>query len=121
MRSYRRRTLRYQNEQQRIEGWLHSAVNAARTDYALGLEVIRLQRLVKGYGDTHARGLRNFGSILAMVPRLIESGEAPRLLAELHDAALADDEGIALSRAIRRLERQTGLPIGAPVIVHIKE
>jgi indolepyruvate ferredoxin oxidoreductase beta subunit len=121
LRGYRRRTLRYRDEQQRIKAWLQSAVNAARTDYALAVEVIRLQRLVKGYGDTHTRGLRNFSAILAMIPRLIETGEAPRLLAELHEAALKDDEGIALARAIRSQERQTGLAIGAPVIVHAKE
>ncbi len=121
LRGYRRRTYRYSQEQQRIEAWLASAVNAARTDYGLGLEILKLQRLVKGYGETHERGLRNFSTILTLVPRLAEAGEPARRVAELHEAALKDDEGIALGRAIRAQERQTGLPIGAPVIVHAKE
>jgi indolepyruvate ferredoxin oxidoreductase beta subunit len=121
LRRFRPRTLRYRDEQQRIEAWLASAINAARTDYGLGVEIIRLQRLVKGYGETHARGLRNFSTILALIPRLVEAGAAAGRLKALHEAALKDDEGIALGRAIRAQERQTGLAIGGPVIVHAKE
>ncbi|MFN3388615.1 MAG: indolepyruvate oxidoreductase subunit beta family protein [Allosphingosinicella sp.] len=120
LRRYRPRTLRWRDEQARIEGWLESAVNAARTDYALGVEILRLQRLVKGYGDTHARGLRSFALILAAVPQLQGRGDAAALVAELHEAALKDDEGAALGRAMRAIGRRTGIPLAASgrVIIH---
>ncbi|MGZ8310463.1 MAG: indolepyruvate oxidoreductase subunit beta family protein [Allosphingosinicella sp.] len=113
LRRYRPRTLRYRDEQARITGWLETAVNAARADYALGVEVLRLQRLVKGYGDTHARGLHNFGLILANLAQLVGIEEGPAILRDLHEAALKDDEGLALGRAMRSIGRRTGLGLAA--------
>lgn len=100
LRRFRPRTLRYRIEQQRIDGWLESAVNAARMDYELGVEVIRLQRLVKGYGETHSRGWRNFRRIMDELPRLAERGDGAAVLRRLHDAALKDEEGSALHKEV---------------------
>lgn len=111
LRRYRPRSLRYGEEQARIAGWLESAVNAARSDYALGVEVLRLQRLVKGYGDTHARGLHNFALILAALPDLVGREDGPVILRELHEAALKDDDGTALGRTMRALGRRTGVAL----------
>jgi len=113
LRRYRSRTLRWRDEQARMVGWLESAVNAARSDYGLGVEVLRLQRLVKGYGETHARGLRNFALILGLLPQLVGRADGPEVLRELHEAALKDDEGSALGRAIRTFGRRAGLPLAA--------
>lgn len=107
LRGYRPRSLRYGQEQARIAVWLENAVNAARTDYRLGVEVLRLQRLVKGYGDTHARGLANFSLIVGKLPNLVGRLNAAGILAGLHEAALEDDEGTKLRRTLSRLERQT--------------
>lgn len=112
-RRYRPRTLRYRDEQVRIAAWLESAVNAARTDYELGVEVLRLQRLVKGYGDTHVRGRHNFAVILANLPQLVGEEQGPTILRELHDAALRDDEGLALGRAMQSIRWRTSVTIGA--------
>ncbi len=78
-------------EQHRIKGWLVSAVNAARTDYELGVEVLRLQRLVKGYGDTHSRGLRAFAAIMNLLSDLSSRDDAAHWIRALHDAALRED------------------------------
>ena len=59
------------------------------------------QRLVKGYGDTHERGWRNFGVLMGVVGRA-GAALAPATLAELRDAALADEHGLGLAAALRR-------------------
>ena len=100
---WRPHTLRWREEQERIDIWLASAVEFARRDYDLGVETIRLQRLVKGYGETQQRGLRNFDIILAAAGRLLGRREAAATIAQLHEAALADDEGIALAKLLATL------------------
>lgn len=92
LRVLRPSSYRCATEQLRIESWLMSAVNAARTDYDLGVEVLRLQRLVKGYGDTHARGLRTFATIMNLLPALSAHGDASQRVRALHDAALREDD-----------------------------
>lgn len=100
LRRYRTYSLRYAVEQARIEAWLAQALDAARTNPALGVEILRCQRLVKGYGDTHARGLANFAAVARTLPILMGREDAGPTLARLRDAALADDEGRALARAL---------------------
>ena len=100
LRPWRRGTLRYRLEQDRIMGWLASALNASRSDARLAVEIIRCQRLVKGYGDTHARGLHNFATIMRSLPDLVQRPHSPAIVQALREAALKDDEGRALARAI---------------------
>ncbi|HWU01780.1 MAG TPA: indolepyruvate oxidoreductase subunit beta family protein [Novosphingobium sp.] len=64
-RRWRRSTSRYIEEQARIEQWLARAASAAQGDRALATEIIRCQRLIKGYGDTFERGLERFDAIMA--------------------------------------------------------
>lgn len=101
LRGMRRRTLRYQSENARIEQWLAQIEAAARHDPALALEVAQCQRLVKGYGDTHARGLANY---LRLMDAVRQAGQrlAPATLRELREAALADEHGKALQAALAR-------------------
>ena len=115
LRRFRPRSLRFAVEMGRIDAWLASAVNAARTDLALGIEVIRLQRLVRGYSDTHARGLANFAAIMRVLPVLSQRPDGAARLAELHRAALADDEARALGLALAKLvEARTQAMPAAP-------
>ena len=100
LRRWRRGTYRYRLEQERIMGWLASALNAARTDAQLAVEIIRCQRLVKGYGDTHARGLHNFATIMRRLPDLVQRPDSSAIVQALREAALKDDDGRALARAI---------------------
>lgn len=103
LRRWRRGTLRYRLEQDRIMGWLASALNAARSDAELALEIIRCQRLVKGYGDTHARGMHNFATIMRALPALVNRPRSAAIVRTLREAALKDDEGRALARALAEL------------------
>lgn len=93
-RRWRRGTLRYEMEQARIEDWL-SLVRAAEPHAAI--ELVRCQRLIKGYGDTFARGLGNYERIVA---RWRTGGLDAAGLRRLREAALADEEGAALEDAL---------------------
>jgi indolepyruvate ferredoxin oxidoreductase beta subunit len=96
LRPLRPRSLRFEIEHQRIAGWLGSIVQLTPAQPALALEVARAQRLVKGYGDTHARGWGNFQKIMAKLPQLQAMPQGPAQLKALVQAALADDSGQAL-------------------------
>ncbi|HET6182026.1 MAG TPA: DUF6537 domain-containing protein [Acetobacteraceae bacterium] len=100
LRRWRRRTLRYAEEQARIEDWLARIVRSAAQNPPLALEVARCQRLVKGYGDTHARGWANFKTLMAAADRMADEPQAAARLAALREAALADDSGQALAKAL---------------------
>ncbi len=99
LRRIRRGTLRARIEMQRIDGWFATVTEVARTDYELAIAVASCQRLVKGYGDTHARGWRNFESLMNALPRLRGRADAAIQLRRLTEAALADEHGNALSAA----------------------
>ncbi|HEV2042745.1 MAG TPA: indolepyruvate oxidoreductase subunit beta family protein [Casimicrobiaceae bacterium] len=92
MKRWRRSTLRFAQENERIEQWLQQIVQTAAHNPELAVEVAKCQRLVKGYSDTHERGLRNYDTLMAALRR---SGTAlaPATLRELRDAALADEHG----------------------------
>ncbi|CAB3801736.1 hypothetical protein LMG28688_05428 [Paraburkholderia caffeinitolerans] len=101
LRGMRRRTLRYELETARIEAWLQQIVQSAQHNPALAVEVAQCQRLVKGYSDTHARGLANYQTLMGAV---VHAGArlAPATLRELRDAALADEHGHKLRAALAR-------------------
>ena len=69
-RRWRRSTLRFAEENRRIEDWLRQIASAAAGNPDLAVEVARCQRLVKGYSDTHERGLRNYDKVMAAVQRV---------------------------------------------------
>ncbi len=110
----RRRSLRFAAEQAALNRWLDLVADTARSDYGLAVEVARARTLVKGYGDTHARGQAKFGSLMALIPRLRGQTDSAAQMADLLKAALADEDGKALNSAIavldRRADRGTALP-----------
>lgn len=101
LRRWRRSTLRYEQENARIEAWLKDIASAAAHNPALALEVVQCQRLVKGYSDTHARGLHNYATVMNAVNKAGRT-LAPATLRELRDAALADELGHKLQAALVR-------------------
>jgi indolepyruvate ferredoxin oxidoreductase beta subunit len=102
LKRWRRGTLRYTVENRRIEDWLAHIAAAAALNPQLATEVAQCQRLVKGYSDTHARGVRNYETLMAAVQRAGAS-MAPATVRELRDAALADERGDKLRIALQRL------------------
>ncbi|HET8744328.1 MAG TPA: indolepyruvate oxidoreductase subunit beta family protein [Ramlibacter sp.] len=103
LRPLRPRSLRFREEQQHIETWLAHVQRLAAAQPALALEVARAQRLVKGYGDTHARGWSSFERLMATLPRLENTADGGPRLRNLAQAALADDSGAALERELASL------------------
>ncbi|HYH21804.1 MAG TPA: indolepyruvate oxidoreductase subunit beta family protein [Azospirillum sp.] len=100
LRPWRRGTLRFQCEHERIRRWLDLIRAMAPEDPALAVEIARAQRLVKGYSDTHQRGTRNFERLMALVPAMRRKSDPAGYLRVLCDAALADDTGAALEAAL---------------------
>ena len=98
---WRRSTTRYAEENRRIEEWLQRIAGTAAQHPELAIELAQCQRLVKGYSETHERGLRNYDTVMAAFQRA-GSRMAPATLRELRDAALADEQGQQLHAALSR-------------------
>jgi len=103
LKGWRRRTLRHAVEQDHLEHWLATALAHAKRDYALGVETLRLRRLVKGYSDTHARGLSKFARALDGVALVAGRADAADWARRLREAALQDEDGTALDGSIQTI------------------
>ena len=101
MKRWRRSTTRYAEENRRIEEWLQRIAGTAAQHPELAVELAQCQRLVKGYSDTHERGLRNYDTLMAAFQRA-GTRMAPATLRELRDAALADEQGHQLRAVLAR-------------------
>ncbi|GLY70408.1 indolepyruvate oxidoreductase subunit beta family protein [Amycolatopsis taiwanensis] len=97
-------SLRFGREQAAIDAWLDLAVETARADYRLACEILECQAVLKGYGQTHAHGKQSFAALLDATEKLSGRGDAAQTLARLRSAALADEDGIALERALAELD-----------------
>jgi indolepyruvate ferredoxin oxidoreductase beta subunit len=102
---------RFKQEQAQIESWLGLIAEAARHSGTLALEVVECARLIKGYGDTHARGLANYRTIEARVIRPALAGAIPLqraadALASARTAALVDPEGESLAKCLAEIAGQ---------------
>jgi indolepyruvate ferredoxin oxidoreductase beta subunit len=102
LKGWRRRTLRHAQEQAHLGRWLEVALGAPT--YELKVELIRCRRLIKGYSDTHARGLSKFDRVVAATMRIAGRADAADWCRRLREAALKDEEGKALEGAIRTIE-----------------
>lgn len=106
LRFMRRVSYRYGVEQQRIIHWLSLVKSEAPQNYALACELAGSQRLIKGYGDTHERGLANFNRIMEKLDQIKKEEDAGDALAGLVDAAMKDEDGVALNAALVRLDQK---------------
>jgi indolepyruvate ferredoxin oxidoreductase beta subunit len=109
---------RYAQEQAHIESWLGLVVAAARHSTELGLEVAECARLIKGYGDTYARGVSNYRSIETRLIRPALAGQIPLpraadAVASARTAALVDPEGESLAKCLAEIDGQASFRIAA--------
>lgn len=100
LRRWRRGTLRFHQEDARIESWLAAVRRTALVDYDLAVEVAECQRLVKGYGSTHERGVRNFELVLDRAAKAAGRNGAAEHVRALRSAATADEEGELLQKTL---------------------
>jgi indolepyruvate ferredoxin oxidoreductase beta subunit len=109
---------RYAEEQAQIESWLGLIVEAARRSAELGLEVAECARLIKGYGDTHARGLANYHIVETRLIRPALAGQIPLpsaadAVASARTAALVDPDGESLAKCLAEFKGQASFRIAA--------
>lgn len=103
LKAIRPSSLRFREEQAGIDLWLSAIKKAAAFDLPFAIEIAHSASLVKGYGDTLARGRLNFELIFS---HLIEPGIAEptvgraKILNAARTAALADPDGGALQRLL---------------------
>lgn len=105
LRRWRRGSLRFQEEQQRIGQWLETVSSIAQEDYAAALEIAELPRVVKGYGDTHINGRKKFDRIVAAIADVCSRPGAADHLRQMREAALADEEGQKLAEILSSLKQ----------------
>jgi indolepyruvate ferredoxin oxidoreductase, beta subunit len=118
LRRWRPRGYRYKQEQETIEAWLALVGQAAKLSPEVAIEVAECARLIKGYGDTHARGSANYRTIEARVIRPILGGQialqrGADAIASARTAALVDPEGESLAKCLAQLGPQADLRIAA--------
>ena len=109
---------RYKQEQQQIDDWLRLIREAAKHSAELALEVAECARLIKGYGDTHSRGLANYRAVEARVIRPALAGQIPissaaDAVASARTAALVDPDGESLTKCLAEIDGQPALRIAA--------
>jgi indolepyruvate ferredoxin oxidoreductase, beta subunit len=109
---------RFKQEQQRIESWMALVREGARHSPELALEIAECARLIKGYGDTHARGLANYRIIEDRVIRPSLAGQIPSAraadaVASARTAALLDPDGEGLAKCLADIADQTSLRVAA--------
>jgi indolepyruvate ferredoxin oxidoreductase beta subunit len=100
-RPIRRTTLRHGREMAHLDRWLAVVADNVAKNYDVAVEIVSARRLVKGYSDTHARGVSKFDRVLAAVPLLASRADGADWMRRLRDAALLDEDGIALDGALK--------------------
>ncbi len=117
LKRWRRKTYRFQEEQNAIETWLARIAAAAEISADLAFEVAECARLIKGYGDTHRRGSANYFAIDTRIIRPALAGRIPPAraidaVASARTAALLDAEGESLARCLAEAEAGMLAPAG---------
>jgi indolepyruvate ferredoxin oxidoreductase beta subunit len=130
LRRLRPHGIRFKQEQAQIESWLALIAEAAPQSGALALEIVECARLIKGYGDTHARGLANYRAIVERVIRPALAGHAGNTnnigsaidagaaraadaVASARTAALVDPEGESLAKCLAEIEGTSAFRVAA--------
>lgn len=100
LKGWRLKSLRHATETEHLDRWLTTALSYLPQNYDLAVEVIRCRRLIKGYSDTHTRGLSKFDKVLAAIALVKDRDDAANWARRLREAALKDEDGKALDGAI---------------------
>ena len=77
-------------------------------NYAFAAETLKIRRLIKGYSDTHARGLSKFDKVTSGAALVEGRDDAADWVARLIAAALADPGGEALDGALATIRSFSG-------------
>lgn len=103
MRRMRRASLRHATETAHRHDWLKLVADLTPSNYALGVELVKCQRLIKGYSDTHARGISKFGRVTDEIKLLAHREDAADWARRLRETAIRDGEGGDLEGLIKTI------------------
>lgn len=108
LRRTRRISLRHAVEQAHLDSWQNACLTMSETDPAAATELLACRRLVKGYSDTHARGLSKFARVMDAAKLVYGRQDAADWISRLREAALRDEKGKELDGAIMTVRSFTG-------------
>lgn len=108
LRLRRRYSLRHGQEVAHLEAWLQTAQGYLSHNYDLAVEILLCRRLIKGYSDTHARGMSKYGKVLAGAAMVATRKDGADWVRRLREAALKDEEGKALDGALATIRSFAG-------------
>ena len=100
----RRGSHRHAIEVTHRDAWIDRAIQTVDRNYDLGVEVLNCRRLIKGYSDTHARGLTKYDRVMAAIAKLESREDAADWARRLREAAIRDASGAMLDGAIKTIE-----------------
>jgi len=103
LKRYRLRTRRHVVEVTHLETWLADSLSVLEQDYMLAVELLKNRRLIKGYSDTHARGLSKFDHVMNARSMLSGRTDAADWMRRLREAALQDPDGDTLDGALKTI------------------
>jgi indolepyruvate ferredoxin oxidoreductase, beta subunit len=112
MKRWRRRSLRFQLEDERIESWLAVVESLAHENTEFAIAVARSQGLIKGYGETHERGWNNFSRLMASIKTLKSRPDGAKRFERLRLAALADEEGHVFDKEMQEITSSAAIDVG---------
>ncbi|RPE66625.1 indolepyruvate ferredoxin oxidoreductase beta subunit [Pacificibacter maritimus] len=104
LRPLRRKLLRHDSEMTHANTWFSKTLEIAQTDKALATEMLTNYRLIKGYSDTHTRGMSKFARVMGAVDLLKGRADAADWMRRLRTAALDDVEGDKLDGALQTVK-----------------
>lgn len=100
LKGWRRRSFRHAEECARRDRWLAEMQRRLPGNYDLAVEILTNQRLIKGYSDTHVRGLNRYDKVMAAIELVEGRDDGADWARRLREAALADHTGAALDGAV---------------------
>lgn len=107
LRRWRRSLLRHQREMAHVDDWIRTAKERLPRDYDLAVETLNARRLIKGYSDTHARGLSKFDRVMEGIDLVDGREDASEWAGRLIWAALRDAKGENLDGALKTIRSFT--------------
>ncbi len=103
MKPIRRSTFRFAREQAFLAEWLSTVRGTASKDITVAVEIAQLRNLVKGYGETHERGLMKYRTIRGFVTNAVLDRDLPSIIRRLVSAAQKTEDNVALDAEIAAL------------------
>ena len=111
LKPWRRGSLRFARETERLEEWLDTVWAAAKRDLRLAVSLARARGLLRGYGETQERGFKKFEAICDFVRNsrfFVPASNVDALIA----AAQAEEGTAALEAALAKLKAEPRPRVG---------